>query len=81
MEKYPPITTKSPELTSSNFRRCLQQLQDVDDVVIYLIDITNFHRSFITALKDTIVVKFSVILALKKVDVLPTYYKEARDES
>lgn len=81
VEETIPITTPSPELTPSKFRRCLQQLQAVNAVVIYLIDIFDFHGSFIPALRDTIGAKCPIILALNKVDLLPADYKQDRVES
>lgn len=68
----------SSELSPSRFRKCLERLQSINAVVVYLVDIFDFHGSFIPALRDIIGARNPVILAVNKIDLLPPDYKHDR---
>lgn len=68
------------DLTPGKFRRCLEQLQSINAVVIYLVDIYDFHGTFIPKLRDIIGRKCPLILAVNKIDLLPKDYKVSRIE-
>lgn len=69
------------DLTPAKFRKCLEQLQSTNAVVVYLVDIFDFHGSFIPSLRDIIGSNNPVILAVNKVDLLPRDHKPIRVEA
>lgn len=66
------------ELTPDRFRRCLQQLRGLNAVIVYLVDIFDFHGSLIPSLRDLIGSRNPVILAVNKTDLLPDNFKPDR---
>lgn len=75
-----PTLPVSTDLTPGKFRRCLEQLQSFNAVVIYLVDIYDFHGTFIPKLRDIIGRKCPLILAVNKIDLLPKDFKVSRIE-
>lgn len=65
-------------LTPATFRKILSQLQSRLSVIVYLVDVFDFHGTFLQNLRDFVGTKSQVILALNKVDLLPDDYKEDR---
>lgn len=78
--KNEPGLPVSTDLTPGKFRRCLEQLQSFNAVVIYLVDINDFHGTFIPRLRDIIGRKCPLLLAVNKIDLLPKDYKVSRVE-
>lgn len=74
-----PLGTAS-ELSPSKFRRSLERLRSLNAVIIYLVDIFDFHGTFIPSIRDFIGHKNPVVLAVNKVDLLPKNYKPSRVE-
>lgn len=75
------ILPPSNDLTPEKFRRVLERLQSTNAVIIYLVDIFDFHGTFISSLKDIIGWKNPIMLAVNKVDLLPQDYKASRVEA
>lgn len=69
------------ELSPSNFRRVLERLRSINAVIIYLVDIFDFHGTFINSLRDIVGHKNPIVLAINKTDLLPENYKPARVET
>lgn len=70
----------SKELSPSNFRRVLERLRSINAVIIYLVDIFDFHGTFINSVRDIVGHKNPIILAINKTDLLPENYKASRVE-
>lgn len=68
------------ELSPRKFRRTLERLRNVNAVIIFLVDIFDFHGTFIPSVEDIIGQKNPIILAVNKVDLLPKNYKASRVE-
>lgn len=68
------------ELSPAKFRKSLERLRNLNAVIIYLVDIFDFHGTFIPSLRDIIGNKNPVILAVNKTDLLPKNYKASRVE-
>ncbi|KAI0561655.1 50S ribosome-binding GTPase [Gracilaria domingensis] len=71
----------SSELSPEKFRRNLEALKKINSVIIYLVDIFDFHGTFITALRDIVGTKNPILLAVNKVDLLPADMKPSRVET
>lgn len=67
-------------LTPATFRENLARLKTKPCVIIYLVDVFDFHGTFISGLRDIIGDRSPVILAVNKVDLLPKDYKVDRVE-
>lgn len=67
-------------LTPATFRKNLEQLQSKSAVVIYLVDVFDFHGTFLPGLRDLVGNRCPIILAVNKVDLLPERYKPDRVE-
>ena len=69
------------EVTAAKFRAVLERLRGLNAVVIYLIDIFDFHGSFIPQLRTIVGGKNPLLVGVNKVDLLPEDYKATRVES
>lgn len=69
------------ELSPATFRRTLERLRSINAVIIYLVDIFDFHGSFISSLRDIVGTRNPIVLAANKADLLPKDYKASRVES
>lgn len=69
------------ELAPETFRKTLERLQSIHAVIIYLVDIFDFHGSFIGSLRDIVGQKNPILLAVNKVDLLPKDFKASRVEN
>jgi 30S ribosome assembly GTPase len=74
-----PATGKNV-LTPATFRENLLRLRTKPSVIIYLVDVFDFHGTFLSGLRDIIGDRSPVILAVNKVDLLPKDYKPERVE-
>lgn len=68
------------ELSPSKLRKSLERLRSLNAVIIYLVDIFDFHGTFIPSIRDIIGQKNPIVLAVNKVDLLPKNYKPSRVE-
>lgn len=71
----------SAELSPVKFRRNLERLQKINCVIIYLVDIFDFHGTFIPSLRDIVGSKNPILLAVNKTDLLPSDMKDNRVEA
>lgn len=79
---FPSQKTASPgELSPERFRAVLQKLSGVNAVIIYLVDIFDFHGTFISSLRELVGAKNPIFLAVNKVDLLPSDYNATRVEN
>ncbi|CAN8077233.1 unnamed protein product [Agarophyton chilense] len=69
------------ELSPEKFRRNLEALKKINSVIIYLVDIFDFHGTFIPDLRDIVGARNPVLLAVNKVDLLPSDMKATRVET
>lgn len=69
------------ELSPAKFREVLERLQKLNAVVVYLVDIFDFHGTFIRGLRDIIGKKNPVLVGVNKIDLLPKDYKQNRVEN
>lgn len=77
-----PINFKTcKELSPETFRKTLERLRSINAVIIYLVDIFDFHGSSISSLRDIVGIKNPIVLAANKVDLLPKDYKASRVEN
>eukprot|EP00177_Eucheuma_denticulatum_P006089 GFKZ01011102.1.p1 GENE.GFKZ01011102.1~~GFKZ01011102.1.p1 ORF type:complete len:646 (+),score=82.36 GFKZ01011102.1:322-2259(+) len=76
-----PNHGKCKELSPATFRKTLETLRSTHAVIIYLVDIFDFHGSFIKSLRDIVGRKNPIVLAVNKVDLLPKDYKPSRVEN
>lgn len=67
-------------LSASRFRACLEGLRKKTAVIVYLVDIFDFHGTFLTSLQDLVGTRNPLILAVNKVDLLPPDFKPSRVE-
>lgn len=67
-------------LTPATFRQNLQRLRTKPSVIVYLVDVFDFHGTFLSGLRDIIGDRSPVFLAVNKVDLLPKDYKPERVE-
>lgn len=67
-------------LTPATFRENLVRLKTKPSVIVYLVDVFDFHGTFLSGLRDIIGDRSPVILAVNKVDLLPKDYKPDRVE-
>ncbi|PXF48445.1 hypothetical protein BWQ96_01905 [Gracilariopsis chorda] len=74
-------TQVSSELSPDKFRRNLERLQKINCVIIYLVDIFDFHGTFIPSLRDIVGSKNPILLAVNKTDLLPSDMKDNRVET
>jgi len=65
-------------LTPSSFRQNLQRLQKIRACVIYLVDVFDFHGTFLSDLPSLIGKNTPVIFGVNKVDLLPDGYRPQR---
>lgn len=75
-----PSLAPSTDLTPGKFRQCLEQLQSLNAIVIYLVDIFDFHGTFIPNLRNIIGHKCPLLLAVNKIDLLPKDHNVSRLE-
>lgn len=76
-----PVSLKAcKELSPETFRKTLERLRSINAVIIYLVDIFDFHGSSISSLRNIVGLKNPVVLAANKVDLLPKDYKASRVE-
>lgn len=76
-----PGKARKSLLTPSIFRENLERLRNTNAVLIYLVDVFDFHGTFLTSLRDMIGTKNPILLAVNKVDLLPVDYKPERVQS
>lgn len=67
-------------LTPATFRKNLERLQSRPAVIVYLVDVFDFHGTFLAGLRDLVGDRSPVILAVNKIDLLPKDYKPERVE-
>lgn len=80
-EKTGPVTKLGRSVLSpSRFRSCLEGLRKKSAVIVYLVDIFDFHGSFLSSLHDIVGTRNPILLAVNKVDLLPSDYKATRVE-
>ncbi|KAA8490779.1 protein YqeH [Porphyridium purpureum] len=65
-------------LTPESFRKTLRELQKLRCVVVYLVDVFDFHGTFLTDLAQMIGNNTPVVLAVNKIDLLPPKFVPAR---
>lgn len=67
-------------LSAARFRKILEPLRNKSAVIVYLVDIFDFHGTFLTSLQDIIGDRNPVLLAVNKIDLLPADFKASRVE-
>lgn len=67
-------------LTPATFQQNLQKIRSRPAVVVYLVDVFDFHGTFLSGLRDLIGERSPVIMAVNKVDLLPSDYHKDRVE-
>lgn len=66
------------ELSPKKFRKTLERLRSTNAIIVFLVDIFDFHGTFIPFVHDIIGQKNPIVLAVNKVDLLPKNFKESR---
>lgn len=66
------------ELTPETFRARLKDLEKIRSVVVYIVDVFDFHGSFLKDFPSLVSKKSTILLAVNKVDLLPLDFKEER---
>jgi len=80
-DKTGPVTKLGRSVLSpSRFRSCLEGLRKKSAIIVYLVDIFDFHGSFLSSLHDIVGTRNPILLAVNKVDLLPSDYKASRVE-
>lgn len=67
-------------LSAARFRKSLETLRKKSAVIVYLVDIFDFHGTFLTSLQDIVGDRNPLLLAVNKIDLLPKDFKAARVE-
>ncbi len=76
-----PVTSRGRSvLSAARFRACLEGLRKKTAVIVYLVDIFDFHGTFLTSLQDIVGTRNPLLLAVNKVDLLPPDFKASRVE-
>lgn len=76
-----PITDRGRAvLSAARFRKSLELLRKKSAVIVYLVDIFDFHGTFLNSLQDIVGDRNPLVMAVNKVDLLPKDYKKARVE-
>lgn len=67
-------------LSASRFRQRLEMIRSKNAIVVYLVDIFDFHGTFLTSLREIVGRRNPIVLAVNKIDLLPDDFKAERVE-
>eukprot|EP00181_Compsopogon_caeruleus_P002023 CAMPEP_0184687484 /NCGR_PEP_ID=MMETSP0312-20130426/26552_1 /TAXON_ID=31354 /ORGANISM="Compsopogon coeruleus, Strain SAG 36.94" /LENGTH=588 /DNA_ID=CAMNT_0027143681 /DNA_START=26 /DNA_END=1792 /DNA_ORIENTATION=+ len=77
-QETPGAAEDDRPLTPEGFRATLSEIAKIRSVVIYLVDVFDFHGSFLRDLPSIVGKRCTILLAVNKVDLLPVDFKAER---